>query len=71
MPSARPALVRSAAIAACACLLAGGAAGCSTTQEKAERQRAESKRILEAREQRQKQKHGKADHPDQKGSKKG
>jgi len=37
-------------------LLVGGLAGCSTTQEKAARQQAQSKRILEAREQRQQSK---------------
>jgi uncharacterized protein HemX len=74
VPSVSPPLARSAAVAACAALLGAGAAGCSTTQEKAEHQRAESKRILEAREQRQKRKHqqGKSSHPDQKkGSEKG
>ncbi|HEX6687847.1 MAG TPA: hypothetical protein VF085_04190 [Solirubrobacterales bacterium] len=43
-------------LAVCGLLLAGVFAGCSTTQEKAARQQAQSKRILEAREQRQKQK---------------
>jgi hypothetical protein len=43
-------------LAVCGLLLAGAFAGCSTTQEKAARQQAQSKRILEAREQRQKQK---------------
>jgi hypothetical protein len=48
------------------------AAGCSTTQEKAERQQAQSRHILEARAERQKQKrkHGN-DQPgkqDEKGS---
>ena len=37
----------------CGLLLAGTFAGCSTTQEKAAQQQARSKRILEAREQRQ------------------
>jgi hypothetical protein len=37
-------------------LLAGGVGGCSTTQEKAAVHRAESERILEAREKRQKKK---------------
>ena len=37
-------------------LLAGGLGGCSTTQEKAAAHRAESERILEAREKRQQKK---------------
>jgi hypothetical protein len=40
----------------CFSLLAGAAAGCSTTQEKAERQQARAKHILGARAERQKQK---------------
>jgi hypothetical protein len=43
-------------LATCGLLLLGGFAGCSTTQEKAAQQQARSKRILEAREQRQKSK---------------
>ena len=43
-------------LAVCGLLLVGGLAGCSTTQEKAARQQAQSKRILEAREQRQQSK---------------
>jgi hypothetical protein len=35
-------------IGACACLLGAGAAGCSTTQEKAEVQKAKSEHILKA-----------------------
>jgi len=54
VPSARPQIARAAALAACASLLAVGAAGCSTTQEKAERQQAESERILDARKERDK-----------------
>jgi Flp pilus assembly protein TadB len=42
-------------LAVCGALLAGAFAGCTTTQEKAARQQARSKRILEAREQRQKE----------------
>lgn len=59
MPSVRrrPPLARSAAVAACIGLLGAGAAGCSTTQEKAERQQARAKHILEARAERQKKKH--------------
>jgi len=61
--SPNPPLARSGAVAACAVMLAGAAAGCSTTQEKAERQQARAQHILEARKQRQKQKHkSKQDH---------
>jgi hypothetical protein len=65
-------ITRLGALGACAALLAGAAAGCSTTQDKAARQQAQSKHILEARTERQKQKreHGK-DQPgkqDEKGS---
>jgi hypothetical protein len=41
------------AVAACICLLGVGAAGCSTTQEKAAAQQARSERILKARAERQ------------------
>jgi hypothetical protein len=37
------------AVAACICLLGVGSAGCSTTQEKAEAQRAKAEHILKAR----------------------
>ena|GEM_PF-847907 len=72
MPSVSHRLTRLGALGACAALLVTAAAGCSTTQEKAERQQAQSKHILEARTERQKQKrkHGK-DQPgkqDEKGS---
>jgi hypothetical protein len=40
-------------------LLAGAASGCSTTQEKAERQQARAKHILDARAERQQHKHDK------------
>lgn len=40
-------------IAACALLLAGSFSGCATTQETAARKQARAKRILEAREERQ------------------
>jgi hypothetical protein len=43
-------------LAACGLLFAGAFAGCTTTQEKAARQQARSKHILEAREQRQQSK---------------
>jgi hypothetical protein len=43
-------------VAACICLLGAGAAGCSTTQEKAAAQKVESEHILKARAERQKAK---------------
>ena len=69
MPSVNHTLMRPVAVAACACLLAVGAAGCSTTQEKAAAKQAESRRILAARKHRQDAK--KHDHKThEKGSKK-
>lgn len=56
MPSASPPLARSAAVAACVCLLGAGAVGCSTTQEKAEVQQAKAAHILKAQAERQKAK---------------
>ena len=53
MPSVSRQLSRLGVLAACAALLVGTLAGCSTTQEKAARQQAESKRILDARARRQ------------------
>jgi hypothetical protein len=44
-----PPLARSAAVAACVALLGAGAAGCSTTQEKAEKQQARATHILRER----------------------
>ena len=49
MPSVSRNSIRAAALASGALLLAGAAAGCSTTQEKAAAKRAEAQRILEAR----------------------
>jgi hypothetical protein len=49
-------------LAVCGLLLVGAFAGCTTTQEKAARQQARSKHILEAREQRQKQRSKSHDH---------
>jgi hypothetical protein len=46
--------MRLAAVAGCACLLGAGAAGCSTTQEKAAAQQAKAEHILKARAKRQK-----------------
>jgi len=48
-------------------LVAGSLSGCSTTQDKAAAQRAESARILEAREKRQQQKRHEAKHDKEKG----
>jgi hypothetical protein len=67
VPSVSRQLARLAALAACGLLLIGVAAGCSTTQEKAEHQQARAAHILKARAVRQKQKrerkdkHGKSD----------
>lgn len=44
-------------LAVCGVLLAAAVAGCTTTQETAARKQAQSKRILEARERKQAQKH--------------
>jgi uncharacterized protein YaiL (DUF2058 family) len=52
--SVSPAIARPIAVAACVCLLGAGAAGCSTTQEKAEVQKAKSEHILKARAEREK-----------------
>jgi hypothetical protein len=56
VPSVSPRISRLGALAACGLLLLGVAAGCSTTQEKAERQQAQAKHILDARAKRQKEK---------------
>jgi hypothetical protein len=58
--SASPYISRVGVLAICGLLLVGVFVGCSTTQEKAARQQAQSKRILEAREKRQKQKKSKS-----------
>ena len=69
MPSASPhpsrlrqPLARSAAVAACLVLIGAGAAGCETTQEKAEKQQARATHILKERAKRQKQKKAKKEH---------
>jgi hypothetical protein len=49
-------VARPLAVAACVCLLGAGAAGCSTTQEKAEVQKAKAEHILRARAERKKHK---------------
>ncbi len=69
----RAPLARSAAVAACAVLLGSAAAGCSTTQEKAEKQQARATHILKERAKRearkkQEKKHG---HGDKAGKEKG
>jgi sRNA-binding protein len=51
--SASPRVLRPVAIGACLCLLGGGAAGCSTTQDKAAAKQAEAEHILKARAKRQ------------------
>ncbi|HKB52178.1 MAG TPA: hypothetical protein VKC63_12225 [Solirubrobacterales bacterium] len=53
MPSVSAYTSRVVVLAICGLLLAGALAGCTTTQEKAARQQARAKRILEAREKRQ------------------
>lgn len=71
MPSVSPNSARLGVLAACALLLTGAAAGCSTTQEKAEKQQAQAKHILEARAKRQEQNKHDKDKPgkqDEKGS---
>lgn len=71
MRSASPPFLRPVATAACVCLLGAGAAGCSTTQEKAEAQKARAEHILKARAERQKarkQAKHKQDHGKQKGN---
>jgi hypothetical protein len=70
VPSVSPRIPRLGALAVCGLLLSGAAAGCSTTQEKAETQQAQAKHILDARAARQKHRHDK-DKPgkrDRKGS---
>jgi Flp pilus assembly protein TadB len=66
--SPRPQMARLGVLAVCALLLAGVATGCTTTQEKAARQQAQSRHILEARAERQKHKHEKSDKPHKDGS---
>jgi hypothetical protein len=50
-------LARSAAVAACAALIAAGTTGCETTQEKAAAQQARAAHILEARAKRKRAEH--------------
>ena len=60
MPSVRRQTARLAVLAVGAALLAGAAAGCSTTQEKAAIQQARAKRVLETRDERRQKKREKA-----------
>jgi hypothetical protein len=52
--SVSPHIARAGLLAVCGLLLVGAMTGCTTTQEKAALQQARSKRILEARAERQK-----------------
>lgn len=52
----RGAALRLAAMIACLCLLGAGAAGCSTTQEKAAAQKVKAEHILKAQAERKKAK---------------
>ncbi len=70
MPSVRPQINRVAALAVGASLLAAAAGGCSTTQEKAERQQARAKHVLETRDARKQKKRAKARQAQQNGSEK-
>ena len=54
MLSVSPILARGAVVASCLALLGAGAAGCSTTQEKAQHQQARAEHILKARAEREK-----------------
>jgi hypothetical protein len=54
VPSVSRQIIRLCVLGACASSLAGVAAGCSTTQEKAEIQQAQAEHILKARAARQK-----------------
>jgi hypothetical protein len=57
---------RIAVLALCGALVAGGLAGCETTQEKAAAKQAESARILEARAERQQQRKHQGKHREEK-----
>lgn len=71
MPSVSRQIPRLAVLATCGLLLLGGLAGCTTTQEKAERAQARATHILEARAERQKKrKHEKSKRTDKDGSEK-
>jgi hypothetical protein len=60
--SARHPIFRAGLLAVCGVLLVAALGGCTTTQETAALKQAQSKRILEARKHRQKQKHKSKSH---------
>jgi hypothetical protein len=71
VPSVSRQIPRLAVPGLCASLLLGGLAGCTTTQEKAERAQARATHILEARAERQKKrKHDKSKQADKDGGEK-
>jgi hypothetical protein len=70
VPSASRHAARSLALAGCGLVLAGAAAGCQTTQEKAAIHQARSEHILQARAERQKHRRAKSEHSGKKGSEK-
>ena len=70
MRSVSPLIARAGLLAVCGVLLATALVGCTTTQETAARKQAQSKRILEAREdkkQKRKQRSKSHDHGSNKG----
>lgn len=67
MPSVRRIPQQLAVLALGGALVAGSLGGCSTTQDKAAAQRAESARILEARDKRQERKRHEAKHDKEQG----
>jgi hypothetical protein len=71
VPSVSRQLPRLGVLGICGSLLLGGLAGCTTTQEKAERAQARATHILEARAERQKKrKHEKSKQADKNGNEK-
>lgn len=71
MPSVSRQILRLGVLCVCAPLLLGGLAGCTTTQEKADRAQARATHILEARAERQKKrKHDKSKQADKNGNEK-
>jgi hypothetical protein len=60
--SASPRIARAGLLAICGVLLAAALVGCTTTQETAAKKQAQSKRILETREQKRKHKHQSKSH---------
>lgn len=61
MPSVSRRIFRTGLLAVCGLLMVAAISGCTTTQETADLKQAESKRILERREHKQKQKHRQAE----------